>query len=291
MSSDFSETTAMTAFHALQLAKKPFLVVMTSKDLARRFSLDKADIIIGRALDVDIVLDDARASRRHARIVRNETSATLEDLSSTNGTYVNNQKIDNWSLLDGDLITIGNTLLKFSYQSEVESEYHEEMVDSVKTDSLTGLLNRRFLDKQLVLEFARAQRDDSSLSVILCDLDDFKHVNDTFGHQVGDLVLKLTSAAVQSAIRESDYAGRYGGEELCVILPNTDLTGACEVAEKIRNAIEQLDINQEQEGLRVTMSLGVSMRSAQSNSVEALVQHADENLYQAKANGKNQVVS
>ena len=291
MSSDFSDTTTMTAYQALRLTKKPFLVVMTGKDIAHRYPLVKDETIIGRALDVDIVLEDGRASRQHARISTSEQGATLEDLNSTNGTYVNNQKIDHWSLMDGDLIAIGNTLLKFSFQSEVEGEYHDGMIDSVKTDGLTGLLNRRFFDKQLDLELARAERANSALGFLLCDLDNFKQINDSFGHQVGDLVLKLVSSAIKDNIRETDFAGRYGGEELCVLLPDTDLTGAGEVAEKIRSAVEQLDINQEQGGLRVTVSIGVSTFGEQASTAEALVQRADENLYQAKANGKNQVVS
>ena len=290
MSSDFSETTALTSYQALRLAKKPFLVVMTGKDIAHRYPLLKDAIVIGRALEVDIVLEDDRASRQHARISTSEQGVILEDLNSTNGTYVNNQKIDHWSLMDGDLIAIGNTLLKFSFQSEVEGEYHDGMVDSVKTDGLTGLLNRRFFDKQLELEMSRADRANSALSFILCDLDNFKKINDTFGHQVGDLVLKLVSSAIKDTIRETDFAGRYGGEELCVLLPDTELQGAGEVAEKIRSAVEQLDINQEQGGLRVTVSIGVSARSDPSQTIKSLVQCADENLYHAKANGKNQVV-
>ena len=298
MSSDFSETTTLTAFHALPLTKKPFLVVMTGKDIAHRYPLLKPEIVIGRAVDADIVLEDGRASRRHARILTPDTGrSTLEDMNSTNGTYVNNQKIDQWTLLDGDLIAIGNTLLKFSHQSEIEGEYLEEMNDSVKTDGLTGLLNRRFFDRQFALELARAERDGTPLSVILCDLDNFKRINDSFGHQVGDLVLKLSSSTLQKTIRETDFAGRYGGEELCVLLPDTDLTAACSIAENIRQAIEQLDINQEQDthqeqnGLRITVSIGVSSFSPELASIENLLQRADENLYQAKARGKNQVVS
>jgi len=291
MSDDFSEKTEMTSFQALRLTKKPFLVVMTGKEIAHRYLLAKSEMVIGRALDADIVLEDNRASRRHARILTLDNGARLEDLNSTNGTYVNNQKIDDWSLLDGDLIAIGNTLLKFSHQSEVESEYHDEMIDSVKTDGLTGLLNRRFLDKQLALELARAEREDLPLSLVLCDLDDFKRINDNFGHPVGDLVLKLTSAVIRGAIRDTDHAGRYGGEELCVLLPDTELATAQDIAERIRSTVEQLDINQEQGNLNVTVSMGVSAHSAECPTLEAMIQRADENLYQAKANGKNQVVA
>lgn len=289
MESEFI-TTKLTAFEALKLNKSPYLIIMAGDDIAHRYALDQPQFIIGRIPGSDIILNDRKVSRRHARLLVTNT-VDIEDLQSTNGTYVNNEQISKARLLDGDLITIGKTVLKFSYHSQVDDAFHDEMSESARNDALTGLVNRRYFTKHLESECARIHRYGGTVSLLIGDLDGFKSINDRFGHQVGDLALRVVGEAIQSCIRQNiDVAGRYGGEEFAILLPDTDPQAALVVAEKIRTAIASLDVSYEDGALPVTMSIGVASTGPQINSPNELLRHADHNLYQAKRAGKNQVV-
>jgi diguanylate cyclase (GGDEF)-like protein len=158
------------------------------------------------------------------------------------------------------------------------------------TDSLTGLANRRTLDEELVLEWRRADRVGDSLAFVLLDLDNFKQVNDTHGHQAGDAVLRAVGQVLLGGVRQVDLAGRYGGEEFALILPETDLTGALKLAERLRVALETTPVElAEGKTLHVTASFGVALKD-QLRSADELVAVADEALYSAKGAGKNRVM-
>jgi diguanylate cyclase (GGDEF)-like protein len=157
------------------------------------------------------------------------------------------------------------------------------------TDSLTSLANRRTLDEELALEWRRADRVGESLAFVLLDLDDFKQVNDTHGHQAGDAVLRAVGQVLGNGVRQVDLAGRYGGEEFALILPETDLPGALKLAERLRVVLEGTPI--EVPGgatLHATASFGVAVKDELS-SPDQLVSLADEALYAAKGAGKNRV--
>lgn len=153
------------------------------------------------------------------------------------------------------------------------------------TDKLTGLFNRQKLDVKLEMEFLRARRSDAPLSVIILDLDHFKNVNDTWGHQVGDQVLICTAQLLTARLRQTDCAGRWGGEEFMVICPDTDLEGARALAETLRQAIEAQTFPTA--GHR-TASFGVACCTV-GDQVKTLVSRADEALYKAKHLGRNRV--
>lgn len=156
------------------------------------------------------------------------------------------------------------------------------------TDGLTQVANHRHFQERLREEFRRAQRYDDPLALILVDLDHFKNVNDNFGHQVGDEVLKATAACVRAAVRETDFVARYGGEEFAVLLPKTHLAGALTVAERI--VAEMGKIKAGPSGLKVTASFGVSGFPGRSvNTFEQLVRTSDEALYRAKREGRNKI--
>jgi diguanylate cyclase (GGDEF)-like protein len=158
------------------------------------------------------------------------------------------------------------------------------------TDSLTGLANRRTLDEELVLEWRRAHRVGDSLAFVLLDLDNFKQVNDTHGHPAGDAVLRMVGQVLLGGIRQVDLAGRYGGEEFALILPETDLTGALKLAERLRVALETTSIElADGKTLQVTASFGVALKD-ELRSADELVAAADEALYAAKRTGKNRVM-
>lgn len=155
------------------------------------------------------------------------------------------------------------------------------------TDGLTQLFNHRFFQDRLREEFRRAQRYDDPLALVIVDLDHFKAINDTWGHPVGDQVLKDVGAALRRAVRETDVVCRYGGEEFCAILPKTHLAGAITVAERIWRDLANARVGP---GLRITGSLGVSGFPGRGvTTPEQLLHAADEALYRAKAEGRNRI--
>jgi diguanylate cyclase (GGDEF)-like protein len=158
------------------------------------------------------------------------------------------------------------------------------------TDELTQLANRRQFDEALAAEVLRAERFRDPVAVVVADLDNFKEVNDRFGHDVGDLVLRAFAAAIRMNVRDVDLAARYGGEEFTVLLPATDAGGGRQLAERLRLAVEELSLDSGGGGsVSVRSSFGVASYPAES-SAAALMRAADRALYRAKAAGKNRVV-
>jgi diguanylate cyclase (GGDEF)-like protein len=171
-------------------------------------------------------------------------------------------------------------------------DQHETATRESLTDELTGLSNRRALDDALASEVERAKRFGGTLGLVLIDLDDFKTVNDTHGHPQGDVVLREVARVLRESSREIDHPARYGGEELALVLPGTDLEGAFNLAERVRERIETLHIPRIDGAgrLRVTASCGVAAVPQTPADEDALVAAADQALYAAKRGGKNKSV-
>ena len=169
---------------------------------------------------------------------------------------------------------------------------HETVERQAVTDELTGLFNRRRFQEAMAIEVERSKRFGQPVGLVLLDLDDFKNVNDTHGHQQGDLVLREVARVLRETSREIDEPARYGGEELAVVLPGTDLEGAYNLAERVRAGIEELALPLlDGDGiLRVTASFGVATLPGSADDMRDLVAAADEALYRAKRAGKNRTV-
>jgi len=174
------------------------------------------------------------------------------------------------------------------YQSQLNKAL-QELALSNRIDGLTQAFNRKHWEECLAKEFSRARRYKHDLALLMLDLDHFKLLNDTFGHQGGDLVLIETAKKIDKLLRMGDLFGRYGGEEFAVILPNTDLEGAEEVAERIRQSIAKNTIDYNQKTISVTASIGVAIIDSNNTRYEDLISNADLALYQAKAAGRNRV--
>lgn len=182
-------------------------------------------------------------------------------------------------------------------QSRSEKERLEHLVNErtkeiellSKTDALTGLWNRRHLEETLEAEFKRAKRYNHKLSIMIVDLDHFKSINDTYGHMAGDEVLRQISAEIKECQRETDFIGRYGGEEIVVILPETDLQTSIKVADSIRQTIAQRPVEFESNTIAVTASIGISSLRDEHTSYEMIFAEADEALYKAKELKRNRV--
>ncbi len=157
------------------------------------------------------------------------------------------------------------------------------------TDSLTGVMTRRAFIDQARNDVARADRHGAPLSCVVLDIDHFKAVNDTYGHAVGDLVLQRVAVACAGELRASDYLGRIGGEEFAVMLPETPLAGAAEVAERLRKALEAEIISYAGKRIAVTASIGVADYGEHTGCIENMLHNADSAMYDAKMEGRNQV--
>lgn len=182
-----------------------------------------------------------------------------------------------------------------SSQDEIENlraEVDRTRTEAV-TDSLTGLLNRKGMDEQLASLMAEATREGQGLSLLICDIDHFKAINDQFGHVFGDRVIRGVGQAIAQTIKNSDVAARYGGEEYVVLLPDTPLQGALVVAENIRRRVETIRIRRndsEEVKARVTISLGATGWKPGESSAD-FIARADQALYQAKRGGRNRACS
>jgi diguanylate cyclase (GGDEF)-like protein len=168
---------------------------------------------------------------------------------------------------------------------------HERVSNLAATDALTGLFNRRYFDSAFTRELARCDRSSSSLGLLMADVDHFKSFNDTYGHAMGDLVLKKVAAVLSSGIRKADVLARFGGEEFVVILPNVTPRGALESAERLRESVAAAPIHPGGPRKRVTVSIGAALFPADARDAESLLKAADEALYEAKRLGRNQVVA
>ncbi len=168
-------------------------------------------------------------------------------------------------------------------------ERTKEIEELSKTDSLTGLWNRHCLEEALDMEFKRARRHEHDLTLLIVDLDHFKYVNDTYGHMAGDEVLREISQRISSCLRETDFLGRYGGEELVIILPLTSLSKASKVAGTILHTVSAKPVLFESKTIKVTTSIGMNSLRDSHSSISEVFAEADKALYNAKELGRNRV--
>lgn len=187
---------------------------------------------------------------------------------------------------EGKVLGIGSVVRDMTLQKELEAELRR----AADMDALTGLANRHRFSRVADAEARRAIRYGHGLAVIACDIDYFKSVNDTYGHAAGDLALTVFAQVVSDCLRQPiDLLGRVGGEEFAVILPETDLSGATRVAERIRLAVEKIQVKHDGRVFGFTISLGVSLFRDGETNLEPAMKRADDALYKAKKNGRNRV--
>lgn len=245
---------------------------------------------MGRGTDCDLSIPDSSASRQHAYIEPRAGNFMLADMGSTNGTHVNDVRIDRRLLEAGDLIRIGSHILKFLSSDHIEAQYHETIYSMMITDGLTGANNKRFLLETLERELVRSFRHGRPVSLVMLDVDYFKEVNDKFGHLAGDAVLREISQRVRENVRKDEIFARYGGEEFTVLLPESNLEEATAFAERIRHLVADNPVNVDGTDISVTVSLGIAHVSGHADvSPEELLAEADRHLYEAKRNGRNRV--
>lgn len=188
------------------------------------------------------------------------------------------------------LVNVWIVSLSFGFVLMAYEKLNKDLEVLATRDSLTGCYNRRMLEELLSKELAATRRSGQPLTILVLDLDRFKTINDTYGHYVGDRVLRALVATAKLTLRTQDYVGRIGGEEFVAVLPNTDAEGAVAVAERLRLAVAQMSVTHDGRPVAATVSIGICGISETVDTLPVLLQLADQALYTAKALGRNRVV-
>ena len=266
------------------------VVVIHGANLGRRADIDEAPVLVGRSQEADLSIAHKSVSREHCRIWREGKAYFIRDLGATNPTRVNDRRIDGDAILaDGDQVTVGGCILKFISQDSVEAQYHEEIYQLATHDALTELCNRRHFTELADKEIARALRHARPLSLCILDVDLFKPVNDRYGHNSGDEVLRQIGALVRRHARSDDLPARIGGEEFALLLPECGIDAAVAFAERLREAVAATAFAPGGEPQRITVSIGVAALGPGRSDRPALMAAADAALYRAKHEGRNRV--
>ncbi len=266
------------------------LVVIYGLDLGKKYNVDQKNVSIGRSSSADVQIDQESVSRNHCKLINTGQTVLLRDLGSTNGTYVNDELVDEYVLRDGDFIKVGRCIFKFLVGTNIENAYHEEIYRLTTIDGLTQIFNKRYFVETLEREIGRAHRYRRNLSLIMFDIDHFKEINDTHGHLAGDHILRQLAATIKTRIRREDILARYGGEEFAIVLPEIDTANATAFAEKVRMLVERTVFEFEDVRIPLTVSVGVACLTPELQAPEDLVKLADEKLYLAKEQGRNRVI-
>jgi len=293
----------LPASHPVSHERRPALVFMRGDLLAAPIPLERDEVILGRALEADIRVNDARASRLHARIRIEHDAQTgapryrVTDLGSTNGTLLNGQPVTDAFLQNGDKLIIGEHLIRFDLLDDIDREFQRQLYRLIAHDELTGLLTSKSFFSELRREAARAESEGRPFCVLMMDLDHFKLVNDTHGHLVGSQTLEEIGGLIMRALRAGDVAARFGGEEFAAFLLDADCAQALVAAERVRTTIQEHLFAAtrrgaalaEQRTLRLTISIGVASYPDDARDPIELIELADTALYHAKQSGRNRV--
>jgi diguanylate cyclase (GGDEF)-like protein len=281
---------------------KPALVFLSGELIAVPIPLEREEVILGRALEADVRINDTQVSRQHARIIAapSESGVSMEyvlnDLDSRNGTFINGRRIKHERLENGDKITIGETILRFDLLDEIDREYQRQIHRLISHDDLTGLLSSRSFFSELRREAGRAHAEDRPFCVLMMDGDNFKGVNDRFGHLTGSKTLEEIGFSITTNLRSGDAAARFGGDEFAAFLLDADLAQGIVAAERIRESIEEYDFSVVRRGAarethHITVSIGISAFPSDSEDPIELVEMADSALYRAKREGRNRLAA
>lgn len=271
------------------------LVVMLcprAQTVGRQYALDPdaSRVILGRDAAADIVVSSDSVSRRHCKLTRELQGWWIEDLQSTNGTFVNDEPVTRRLLRAGDRIRVGDTVFKLHGRGDMEAAMLDKLLRDVVRDPLTQAYTRGYFNEhaESVLQEIRTSQGRGSL--LLLDIDFFKRVNDGFGHVCGDAVLREAAARIASELPDDAVFGRLGGEEFAALLPSMGAASARMIADKVRRSVSAASIRCGDATLAVTISVGVAEGTRAMHDLDAWLRAADEMLYEAKRSGRNRVV-
>ena len=255
------------------------------------FDLPDGQTTVGRSPDNTIALEFDGISRRHFKLEVNAGAVQLIDEGSRNGTFLNNAKVEAATQLKkGDIIKMGKICLKFLPKGDPERLTYDKLQLEANTDGLTQCFNKAYFNKALDMEVKKSKVTGKPLSLIIFDLDHFKKLNDNYGHDAGDYVLKTMAQVIRdNGVRDGDIFARYGGEEFVILLPATNLKEGFAIAERLRKLVEGFAFTYDGKRLPVTASIGVADYRQGVNNGTDLFKRADEAVYKSKEGGRNQV--
>lgn len=248
---------------------RPALVFLSGELIAVPIPLEREEVILGRALEADVRVNDTQVSRQHARVTTQIDPSTgssqyfLSDLNSRNGTFLNGDRITMSRLTNGDKIAIGETLLRFDLLDEIDREYQRQIHRLISHDDLTGLLSSRSFFSELRREASRATTENRPFCVLMMDGDHFKGVNDKYGHLTGSKTIEEIGLSIMADLRSGDAAARFGGDEFAAFLLDAEMPQALVAAERMRASIERREFSVVQPGRtsekhHITVSIGVA---------------------------------
>ncbi|PIK94897.1 hypothetical protein SYN60AY4M2_05480 [Synechococcus sp. 60AY4M2] len=268
-----------------------FLTVLWGANMGMTFPLGET-AVVGRSSQADIQLWDHAVSRQHCRLEREGGTYILTDLGSLNGTYVNWQRVTRLPLADRDRIQVGNSLLQFAYYDRLAEAFFSQMAAAALYDPLTGLHNRRFFLEQLEWEIPFALRHRLPLHLLYLDLDNFKLINDRWGHLAGDQALIQVARQLQDQVRQEDLLARMGGDEFALLVRGIPDSQILQLAGRLRQAVQSLPLQVGAEVIHLTCSIGVAslLSLSAETSVQSFLEAADQALYRAKMQGGNREV-
>lgn len=286
----FEETIVDRIERPVSKERRMFILFLKGPMLGKLYPLQKGISLLGRSSKADISVDDPGVSREHLKIKVVGEKAIVEDLGSTNGTYVNSNKITEHALDGGDKIQISPlTIFKFVISAESEKVFLDELYRMGVTDPVTNIYNKSYFLERLKQEFSHAKRTKTDLSLLMIDIDHFKKINEAHGPLAGDIVLVKISEILSGKTRNDDIVARYGGEEFTAILPGTGEEGASICAERIRSEIDNATFMFEDNELKTSVSVGaVTLNDEHSfDNIDEFIKAVDNCLLYSKKKGRN----
>lgn len=269
---------------------EPYLVILSGCDRGKQFKLNQSSNIFGRNAEADIVIGDPKISRKHGLLKISTDGILLEDLQSTNGTFVAGERIQKYWLSMHDRILVGDTIMRIDYKCCNEAASVQALYQAAYTDELTGILNRGAFMLRAQEEFSFCKRNNALMSIVMCDVDHFKLINDNYGHPAGDHILKELSAILAAQMRREDLLGRYGGEEFIMLLRETPEDAAEGWADRVRQTVMQYPFIYQGLAIPTTISIGLCTRRVTAlDALPTIIRVADNALYRAKQNGRNRL--
>lgn len=255
-------------------------------------SLDSPAMRMGRGQHCEYELCDEYASREHCVIERVNGKHRIRDLHSLNGTFVNDKLIDQHPLSPGDQLRVGYHIFKYLSENHVEAMYHEAVFQMMTVDALTQTYNKRYFEDAFQREVVRSIRHGRSLGLMMIDVDYFKAVNDQFGHLAGDELLAALCRRIRSRIRGDEILARVGGEEFALVAMEISEGDLFTFADEIRELVASKPFDTAKGSVPLTVSIGITHSTGNdSYSPQQMIELADQNLYEAKASGRNCVRS
>ncbi len=286
-----------------QLLKAPYLIptgqrrasliVLRGEDVGREFPLVAEEIVMGRDMRLDLPIEDEMVSRRHASIRRvgaaEEFRHVVTDLGSTNGILVNNRKLSEVELRDGDRIILGETVLLYRVLDEIDIGYQDEIRKLVRYHELTGFLTLKEFYRIVRREISGSEAGER-FALLMIDVDNLREINTLYGHLAGGAVIRRIGELFRGVLAGEQAIGIYGGDEFICLLPGESGASALDVAERLRCTVENDPLAWNDSRIPFTVCVGMAEFPSHGTRIQDLVQHADTALYRAKTQGRNRTV-